>query len=91
MVWRPTRPGAYLLTNILVSKRPDILLIRLSHNTGCIILIHPIYAIIIIIFSFLSHSKKNVICNHCQKHWRSYVRQTMRSIRANVSPQKKVA
>ena len=58
MVWRPTRPGAYLLTNILVSKRPDILLIRLSHNTGCIILIHPIYAIIIIIFSFLSHSKK---------------------------------
>ena len=66
MVWRPTRPGAYLLTNILVSKLPDILLIRLSHNTGCIILIHPIYAIIIIIFSFLSHSKKNVICNHCQ-------------------------
>ena len=91
MVYRPTRPGAYLLTNILVSKLPDILLIRLSHNTGCIILIHPIYAIIIIIFSFLSHSKKNVICNHCQKHWRSYVRQTMHSIRANVSPKKKVA
>ena len=74
MVWRPTRPWAYLLTNILVSKLPDILLIRLSHNTSCIIPIHPIYAIIIIIFSFLSHSKKNVICNHCQELWRSCVR-----------------
>ena len=43
MVCRPTRPWAYLLTNLLVSKLPDILQIRFSHHTGCIIPIHPIY------------------------------------------------